>query len=175
MVDFIIGFLSILAFLGLVYLGFKVVVLFFRTSWMILKMDTTPKKVIDEKLPYAPVGDLIHKENVELRQELASAHREIESLTKGRVLYEKLVIAELQIKKQQDAFEEWRKTDGPNENADMMLCDAFKIKYDTLMLRRYVADEMRVLADTAPINGNHLAQARIIMAAEEFEREGSKP
>lgn len=173
MVDFIVGLLTIIAFLGLVYLGFKVIVLFFRTAIMILKMDTTPKKVVEEKPPYTPVGDLMYKENLELRQELASAQREIESLTKGRVLYEKLVIAELQVKKLGDAFEVWRATDGPNEKADIEFCNTVTTimnTYDTAMLRRYVADEMRVVADSAPISGNHLAQARILMAAEAFER-----
>lgn len=169
--NFIMGLLSIIAFIGMVYLGFKVIVLFFRTSWMILKMDTNPKKPVEEKLPYTPVGDLVHAENVELRRELATTQKEIESLTKGRVLYEKLVVAELQIKKQQDAFEEWRKTDGPDEKADMQLCEAFKVKYDPVMLRRYVADELRLLADVEPINGNHIAQARVLLAAENYDRE----
>ena len=190
MSDFSVGVISILVLLGLIYFG----IIFLAVIWRSIKMiwnvgtiDNTKKQYFKDLEDYRNIvndyfkqsasfspspmiidSQKLMRENIELKNQLDSAHKEIEVLTKGRVLYDRLVVAQLQLQEWQKSFKKWKSSD-TSETADLELIKSFEKNIDTSMLKRYVADELRVLADTAPINGNHIAQSRVLMAANQYE------
>ncbi len=87
----------------------------------------------------------------------------------NKEIREQLALAQLQLQEWRKAYESWKDSD-PTEGSDLSLIKTFEKDVDVTMLRKYVADEMRIVADIAPINGNHIAQARILLAADQYER-----
>lgn len=189
MTDFIVGLVAILALIGLVYLGIRGIIAFCRVTKMACIKDSkknAPNPTRQDLENYqndvncygarfGSFGEIqvvpdykLRKEIDDLNKQLEQANKEIEGLTKGRVLYEKLVLAQLQLHELHQAYRVWLQSER-GYDSDKILRSSFDKVVDTSMLKRYVADELRVLADTSPIDGNHLAQARILLAASEYE------